>query len=75
MRSAVRSRSGYANKIELSSASDLLAQIELLELIVPIKVYYAAREKYREFKPKHKESVRTVRRLSNRHKPFLEKSQ
>ncbi|KAI0677714.1 P-loop containing nucleoside triphosphate hydrolase protein [Trametes maxima] len=47
-------------------------QIELLELIVPVKQYYEAREKYREIKPRQREAVKKFKRLEALHKPYLD---
>ncbi|RPD67470.1 P-loop containing nucleoside triphosphate hydrolase protein [Lentinus tigrinus ALCF2SS1-7] len=46
-------------------------KIQLLELIVPFKEYYEARDVYRQLKPQRTEAVRNVRRLEARNKPFI----
>ncbi|KAI0371444.1 P-loop containing nucleoside triphosphate hydrolase protein [Pilatotrama ljubarskyi] len=47
-------------------------QIQLLEIIVPIKEYYDARERYRIVKPQQREAMKHLRTLQKRHKPYLD---
>ena len=42
-----------------------------MELIIPFKEYYDAREKYRELKPKYKEVTRNFKRMQAVHAPYV----
>ncbi len=47
-------------------------QIKLLELIVPFKEYYEARDVYRDLKPKKAEAVKNWKLLKRRNQPFVD---
>ncbi|RDX55312.1 P-loop containing nucleoside triphosphate hydrolase protein [Lentinus brumalis] len=47
-------------------------RIKLLELIVPFKEYYEARDVYRDLKPKKAEAVKNWKLLKRRNQPFVD---
>ena len=66
------SKTAHIARFKAPLTSDDGIRTQLLELIVPFKEYYEARDVYRQLKPQKAEAVRNVRRLEARNKPFVE---